>query len=96
MGNSADGKASLPGRGHTGANFYRGGNPTSAVKPGVSSPPVSSYPRVVMESLMLKAEWWRERNLQEMPLMGEDRLRKEGENRVLSWMIEDLKKEIGG
>jgi len=49
-----------------------------------------------MESLMLKAEWWRERNLQEMPLMGEDRLRKEGENRVLSWMIENLKKEIGG
>jgi hypothetical protein len=49
-----------------------------------------------MESLVLKAEWWLERNLQEMPLMGEDRLRKEGENKVLSWMIENLNKEHKG
>ena len=54
----------------------------------------SSYPRVIMESLLSKAEWWLERNLQEMPLMGEDRFRKEGENQALSWMIENLKKEL--
>jgi len=47
-----------------------------------------------MESLLSKAEWWLERNLQEMPLMGEDRFRKEGENQALSWMIENLKKEL--
>ena len=59
-----------------------------------SSKTVSAYPWVVMESLLLKAEWWRERNVQEMPLMGEERLRKEGENRALSWMIENLQKEL--
>ena len=48
-----------------------------------------------MESLLLKAEWWLERNLQEMPLMGEERLRKEGENKALQWMIENMRKELG-
>jgi len=52
------------------------------------------YPRAVMESLLLKAEWWLERNLQEMPLMGEERLRKEGENKALLWMIENMRKEL--
>ena len=66
------------------------------MKPTVPPRSGSTYPLAVMESLMLKAEWWRERNLQEMPLMGEDRLRKEGENKVLSWMIENLKKELKG
>ena len=47
-----------------------------------------------MESLLLKAEWWLEHNLQEMPLMGEERLRKEGENKALQWMIENMKKEL--
>ena len=64
--------------------------------PRSPKPGASSYPRVVMESLLAKAEWWRERNLQEMPLMGEDCLRKEGENKALSWVIENLRKEIGG
>jgi len=48
-----------------------------------------------MESLLAKAEWWLERNRQEMPLMGEGKLRKEGENEVLQWLIEMLRKEIG-
>lgn len=56
----------------------------------------STYPRVVMESLLLKAEWWLQRNLQEMPFMGEDRLRKEGENKALGWVIENMKKELRG
>ena len=47
-----------------------------------------------MESLLAKAEWWLERNRQEMPFMGEERLRKEGENKVLFWMIENLRKEL--
>ena len=46
-----------------------------------------------MESLVKKAEWWLERNLQEMPLMGEARLNKEGENEVLKWAIGKLKEE---
>jgi len=46
-----------------------------------------------MESLVKKAEWWLERNLQEMPLMGEARLKKEGENEVLKWVIGKLKEE---
>ena len=66
------------------------------MKPILFPRPSSSYPRAVMESLLAKAEWWLERNRQEIPFMGEDRLRKEGENKVLSWMIENLKKEIGG
>jgi hypothetical protein len=33
--------------------------------------------------------------MQEMPLMGDGKLRKEGENEVLRWIIEILKKEIG-
>lgn len=48
-----------------------------------------------MESLLAKAEWWLERNRQEMPLMGDGKLRKEGENEVLQWLIEMLRKEIG-
>ncbi len=49
--------------------------------------------RAAMESLLKKAEWWLERNLQEMPLMGEERLKKEGENHVLKWVIGKLKEE---
>ena len=49
--------------------------------------------RAAMESLVKKAEWWLERNLQEMPLMGEARLKKEGENEVLKWVIGKLKEE---
>ena len=49
--------------------------------------------RAAMESLLKKAEWWLERNLQEMPLMGEERLKKEGENEVLKWVIGKLKEE---
>ena len=48
-----------------------------------------------MESLLKKAEWWLERNLQEIPLMGDGKLIKEGENHVLQWVIEKLKEEIG-
>ena len=48
-----------------------------------------------MENLLAKSEWWLERNMQEMPLMGDGKLRKEGENEVLRWIIEILKKEIG-
>ena len=48
-----------------------------------------------MESLLAKSEWWLERNMQEMPLMGDGKLRKEGENEVLRWLIGILKKEIG-
>ncbi len=51
--------------------------------------------RAAMENLLAKSEWWLERNMQEMPLMGDGKLRKEGENEVLRWIIEILKKEIG-
>lgn len=51
--------------------------------------------RAAMESLLKKAEWWLERNLQEIPLMGDGKLIKEGENHVLQWVIEKLKEEIG-
>lgn len=51
--------------------------------------------RAAMESLLKKAEWWLERNLQEIPLMGDGKLMKEGENHVLQWVIEKLKEEIG-
>ena len=51
--------------------------------------------RAAMESLLKKAEWWLDRNVQEMPLMGDGKLRKEGENEVLQWVIGILKKEIG-
>ena len=64
------------------------------MKPILFQKSSSTYPRAVMESLLLKAEWWLERNLQEMPLMGEERLRKEGENKALLWMIENMKKEL--
>ena len=50
--------------------------------------------RAAMENLLVKAEWWLERNRQEMPLMGEGRLKKEGENEVLLWLIAVLRKEI--
>lgn len=49
-----------------------------------------------MENLLKKAEWWLERNLQEMPLMGEAKRMKEGENNVLHWVIEKLRNEVGG
>lgn len=49
-----------------------------------------------MENLLKKAEWWLERNLQEMPLMGEAKRMKEGENTVLHWVIEKLRNEVGG
>ena len=49
-----------------------------------------------MENLLKKAEWWLERNLQEMPLMGEEKRKKEGENSVLHWVIEKLRNEVGG
>ena len=52
--------------------------------------------RAAMESLLKKAEWWLERNLQEMPLMGDGKLMKEGENHVLKWVIGKLKEEVGG
>ena len=51
--------------------------------------------RAAMENLLAKAEWWLERNRQEMPLMGDGKLRKEGENEVLQWVIGILKKDIG-
>ena len=51
--------------------------------------------RAAMESLLAKSEWWLERNRQEMPLMGDGKLKKEGENEVLRWVIGILKKEIG-
>jgi len=50
--------------------------------------------RAAMENLLAKAEWWLERNTQEMPLMGDGKLMKEGENHVLRWVIEILKKEV--
>jgi len=50
--------------------------------------------RAAMENLLAKAEWWLERNTQEMPLMGDGKLRKEGENDVLQWVIGMLKKEV--
>ena len=52
--------------------------------------------RAAMESLLKKAEWWLERNLHEMPLMGDGKLMKEGENNVLKWVIGKLKEEVGG
>ena len=51
--------------------------------------------KAAMESLLAKAEWWLERNRLEMPLMGDGKLKKEGENEVLRWVIDRLKKEIG-
>ncbi|NCZ96666.1 hypothetical protein EBZ02_05850 [bacterium] len=51
--------------------------------------------KAAMENLLAKAEWWLERNRQEMPLMGDGRLKKEGENEVLQWVIGILKKETG-
>ena len=50
--------------------------------------------RAAMENLLAKSEWWLERNMQEMPLMGDGKLMKEGENHVLRWVIEMLKKEV--
>ena len=52
--------------------------------------------KAAMENLLAKSEWWLERNRQEMPLMGDGKLRKEGENEVLLWVIEILKKELRG
>ena len=53
-------------------------------------------PQAGMENLLKKAEWWLERNLQEMPLMGEEKRMKEGENNVLHWVLEKLRNEVGG
>jgi len=50
--------------------------------------------KAAMENLLAKSEWWLERNMQEMPLMGDGKLMKEGENHVLRWVIEMLKKEV--
>lgn len=50
--------------------------------------------KAAMENLLAKSEWWLERNMQEMPLMGDGKLMKEGENHVLRWVIEVLKKEV--
>ena len=50
--------------------------------------------RAAMENLLAKAEWWLERNTQEMPLMGDGKLMKEGENHVLRWVIDILRKEV--
>ena len=50
--------------------------------------------RAAMENLLAKAEWWLERNTQEMPLMGDGKWMKEGENHGLRWVIEILKKEV--
>jgi len=57
---------------------------------------LKASPQAGMENLLKKAEWWLERNLQEMPLMGEAKRMKEGENNVLHWVIEKLRKEVGG
>ena len=50
--------------------------------------------KAAMENLLAKSEWWLERNMQEMPLMGDGKLMKEGENHVLRWVIGMLKKEV--
>jgi len=50
--------------------------------------------RATMGNLLAKAEWWLERKTQEMPRMGDGKLMKEGENHVLRWVIEILKKEV--
>ena len=50
--------------------------------------------RAALENLLAKSEWWLERNTQEMPLMGDGKLMKEGENNVLRWVIDILKKEV--
>ena len=50
--------------------------------------------RAAMENLLATAEWWLERTTQEMPLLGDGKLMKEGENDVLQWVIGMLKKEV--
>ena len=51
--------------------------------------------RAAMENLLAKSEWWLERNMQEMPLMGDGKVKKEGENEVLKWVIGMMRKELG-
>ena len=51
--------------------------------------------KAAMENLLAKAEWWLERNTQEMPLMGDGKVKKEGENEVLKWVIGMMRKELG-
>ena len=51
--------------------------------------------KAAMENLLGKAEWWLERNMQEMPLMGDGKVKKEGENEVLKWVIGMMRKELG-
>ena len=51
--------------------------------------------KAAMENLLAKAEWWLERNMQEMPLMGDGKVKKEGENEVLKWVIGMMRKELG-
>lgn len=94
VGSSSGGKKVLSRGGQTGTDPHGGGPTDTTLKPKLPTAGASSYPRVVMESLLAKAEWWLERNRQEIPFMGEERLRKEGENKVLSWMIENLRKEL--
>ena len=50
--------------------------------------------KAAMENLLAKSEWWLERNMQEMPLMGDGKVKKEGENEVLKWVIGMMRKEI--
>ena len=51
--------------------------------------------KAAMENLLAKSEWWLERNMQEMPLMGDGKVKKEGENEVLKWVIGMMRKELG-
>ncbi len=60
----------------------------------ITKPNKTPGERAAMENLLAKAEWWLERNTQEMPLMGDGKLMKEGENDVLQWVIGMLKKEV--
>ena len=51
--------------------------------------------KAAMENLLAKAEWWLERNTQEMTVMGDGKVKKEGENEVLKWVIGMMRKELG-
>ena len=51
--------------------------------------------KAAMENLLAKSEWWLERNMQEMPQIGDGKVKKEGENEVLKWVIGMMRKELG-
>ena len=51
--------------------------------------------KAAMENLLAKSEWWLERNMQEMPPMGDGKVKKEGEDEVLKWVIGMMRKELG-